>query len=142
MNIRKMIIDDYKKVHNLWLNTANMGLNDIDDSFEGIYKYLLRNPNTCYVAEKDNIIIGVILSGHDGRRGFIYHMAVAETEQRKGIGKALVESAMTALQNEGITKVALVAFHSNINGNLFWENQGFTARKDLIYRNKPISRKS
>ena len=130
---------DYDQVYSLWLNTPNMGLNTLDDSKEGIAKYLARNPNTCYVAEKDGKVIGVILSGHDGRRGYIHHTAVDESEQRNGIGTALVNTAMSALDREGINKVALVVFGKNEKGNVFWEKVGFTTREDLVYRNKAIT---
>ena len=110
----------------------------MDDSREGIAKYLARNPATCFVAEKDGVIVGVILSGHDGRRGFIYHMAVAQSEQRKGIGTALVNAAISALEHEGVTRVILFVFVNNEAGNAFWEKMGFIVRDDLVYRNKII----
>ncbi len=138
MYVRKMTIGDYDSVYDLWVNTSGMGLNDIDDSRDGINKYLLRNPNTCFVAENDNKIIGVILTGHDGRRGMIHHMAVKQNEQRKGIGEKLLDTALNALKNEGIHKVFLVVFEKNEKGNTFWEKQGFTKRADLVYRNKAI----
>jgi len=134
-----MSIKDYEQVYSLWLNTPNMGLNDIDDSKEGISKYLVRNPKTCFVAEKDGEIIGIILCGHDGRRGYIHHTAVAQSEQRNGVGTSLLEAAMSALEREGITKAALVVFEKNEKGNLFWKKQGFTTRTDLVYRNKTIT---
>jgi len=134
-----MTINDYDTVYSLWLNTPNMGLNNLDDSKEGIAKYLTRNPNTCFVAEKNGKTIGVILSGHDGRRGYIHHTAVDGSEQRNGIGTALVNAAIEALKHEGINKVALVVFGKNEKGNTFWEKQGFSARPDLIYRNKAIN---
>jgi ribosomal protein S18 acetylase RimI-like enzyme len=133
-----MTISDYDKVYSLWLNTPNMGLNNIDDSEEGIARYLARNPNTCFVAEKDGVIVGVILCGHDGRRGYIHHTAVAQSEQRSGIGTALVNAAMSVLECEGISKTALVVFSKNDKGNAFWEKQGFMTRPDLVYRNKAI----
>ena len=139
MQIRKMTINDYEEVHDLWINTPGMGLNDLDDSKDGIRKYLNRNPNTCFVAEKGQKIIGAIMSGHDGRRGFIYHTAVLVEDRKCGIGKALVEYALQALEEEGIHKVALVAFSGNEIGNDFWEKQGFTERSDLTYRNKNIN---
>lgn len=138
MNIRLMKVADYKKVYQLWMNTPGMGLNDIDDSQEGIEKYIKRNPATCFVAEEDNEIIGVIISGHDGRRGYIYHTAVDKTHRKRGIGQQLVDCALKALDNEGINKVALVAFSHNELGNHFWEKCGFEKREDLIYRNKSI----
>lgn len=138
MIIRIMKIEDYEKVYDLWMHTEGMGLNTTDDSREGIAKYLLRNPNTCFVAEDNGKIVGVIMSGHDGRRGFIYHTTVMKEYRRQEIGKNLVASALAALEAEGIHKVALVAFEKNVSGNIFWEKIGFTVRDDLIYRNKSI----
>ncbi len=138
VNIRVMSIDDYDGVYNLWINTPGMGLNTSDDSREGIAKYLKRNPTTSFVAEHEGTIIGVIMAGHDGRRGYIHHTAVLPTYRNQGIAKKLVDSAMSALDEEGINKVALVAFKKNELGNSFWENRGFTNRDDLIYRNKNI----
>lgn len=138
MKIRIMKIEDYEKIYDLWIHTEGMGLNTTDDSREGIAKYLLRNPNTCFVAEDNGTLIGVIMSGHDGRRGFIHHTTVRKEYRGQGIGKKLVDSAMTALEAEGIHKVALVAFKKNVSGNTFWEKIGFTVRDDLVYRNKNI----
>jgi ribosomal protein S18 acetylase RimI-like enzyme len=139
MKIRIMTIEDYDEIYNLWINTPGMGLNNLDDSKDGFAKYLARNPNTCFVAEKDDSIIGAILCGHDGRRGYISHTSVAGSERRRGVGTALVNAAISALKYEEINKVALVVFSKNENGNAFWEKQGFTQRNDLIYRNKSIT---
>ena len=89
--IRVMTIDDYEKVYSLWMSCKNMGFNNLDDSREGIAKYLKRNPSTCFVAEQGENIVGVILSGHDGRRGFIHHLAVAENCRRQGIATECVQ---------------------------------------------------
>ncbi len=140
MIIRRMTIDDYDNIYSLWVNTPGMGLNDIDDSRAGIEKYLMRNPDTCFVAEEDNTIIGVIMCGNDGRRGYIHHTAVAVSGRNKGVGTALVDAALDALRKEGITKVALVVFSKNELGNVFWEKRGFSVREDLVYRNKLISK--
>ena len=139
MNIRLMSIDDYEKVYELWMSCVGMGLNNLDDSKGGIDKFLQRNPDTCFVAEADNRIVGVIIVGNDGRRGYIYHTAVNPQYRKQGIAKSLVETAMTALQNNGINKVALVVFDRNEIGNDFWEKMGFTVRDDLIYRNKALA---
>ncbi len=139
MIIRKMTIADYDSVYDLWLNTPGMGLNNMDDSKQGIEKFLRRNPETCFVAEKDNRIIGVILCGNDGRRGYIYHTAVLVTERKRGVGTALVDAAVKALKNEGINKAALVVFSKNELGNSFWEKRGFITREALIYRNRSIN---
>ncbi len=139
MKIRKMEISDYKSVYNLWLSCKGMGLNDVDDSEKGISRFLERNPETCFVAVDNDEIIGVILCGNDGRRGYIYHTAVKPSERNKGIGTKLVDRAMKAFENIGITKVALVVFEKNETGNTFWEKKGFMSRKDLVYRNKQIT---
>ena len=138
MNIRLMTISDYEEVYELWINTPGMGLNNLDDSKEGIERYLKRNPGTCFVAEDVGKIVGVIMSGHDGRRGFIHHTTVLDTYRRQGIGQSLVNEALNALEKEGINKVALVVFDQNKSGNTFWENIGFEDRGDLVYRNKSI----
>jgi ribosomal protein S18 acetylase RimI-like enzyme len=134
-----MSIDDYEKVYELWMSCVGMGLNNLDDSKEGIDKFLQRNPDTCLVAEADSRIVGVIIVGNDGRRGYIYHTAVNPQYRKQGIAKSLVETAMAALQNNGINKVALVVFDRNEIGNDFWEKMGFTVRDDLIYRNKALA---
>ena len=138
INIRVMTIEDYDGIYDLWINTPGMGLNSTDDSREGIEKYIKRNPTSCFVAEDNDKIVGVIIAGHDGRRGYIYHTAVLPAYRKQGMAKQLVDRAMSALDAEGINKVALVAFKKNELGNGFWENIGFINRDDLVYRNKNI----
>ena len=135
---RIMNIDDYEAAYALWIKCGN-GLNDKDDSREGIDKYLKRNPATSFVATVDGKVVGVILCGHDGRRGIIQHACVSPDCRRMGIGTELVNLALTALKEEGINKVLLVAFKKNEKGNAFWEAQGFTIRDDLNYRNKALA---
>ena len=138
MQIRKMTIADYDEIYSLWMSCAGMGLNSLDDTKEGISKFLERNPETCFVALIDKRIIGAIMVGTDGRRGYIYHTAVHPDFRKQGIAKALVDNALSAVENLGINKVALVVFGRNIGGNVFWEKMGFTTRDDIIYRNKTL----
>jgi ribosomal protein S18 acetylase RimI-like enzyme len=130
-----MAPEDYDSVFALWNGTPGVGLNSIDDSIIGISKYLSRNPSTCFIALVNGETVGVILSGHDGRRGFIYHMTVKSEHRGKSIGRALVNTALDALRAEGIRKTALVVMHDNDGGNSFWEALGFSRREDLYYRN-------
>ena len=130
-----MTIHDYEKVYELWMSCKNMGFNDIDDSKEGISRFLERNPNTSFVAIENDELLGIILGGHDGRRGYIYHMSVAEKYRKKGIGSALVKKCLESFKNEKISKVALLVFKYNETGNTFWEKQGFILREDVNYRN-------
>ncbi len=139
MKIRTMTIDDYAGVYDLWMSCRGMGLNNIDDSKEGIEKFINRNPDTCFVAEERDEVIGVILAGNDGRRGYIYHTAVSPFHRHKGIAAQLVNRTEEALKHIGIIKIALVVFDKNERGNSFWESMGFTSREDLVYRNKSLT---
>lgn len=140
MKIRLLAIEDYEKVYDLWTNTKGMGMRSLDDSYEGIERFLKRNPTTSFVAEENNNLVGVILCGHDGKRGYIYHTAVNPNYRRKGLGEALVSAALESLKKEGINKAALVVFNTNDIGNTFWESIGFEKREDLIYRNISINK--
>lgn len=135
-----MTIRDYESVYALWMSTEGMGLNNIDDSKSGIERFLYRNPKTCFVAENEEngLIRGAILCGHDGRRGYIYHLAVNKADRGHGVGRDLVEKALYGLKREGISKVALVVFDKNNVGNSFWESVGFSKREDLVYRNQAL----
>ncbi len=135
-----MNIDDYDEMFELWSNTEGMGLRSLDDSKEGISKFLNRNPNTNFICRIDNKLVGAILCGNDGRRGYIYHAVVHKDFQRKNIGTLLVEKVIEALDREGIKKVALVVYSNNLNGNQFWESLGFIDRFDLVYRNLSIDK--
>ncbi|MBQ9983386.1 MAG: GNAT family N-acetyltransferase [Lachnospiraceae bacterium] len=131
-----MCPQDYKAVHELWGSCDGIGLNEIDDSESGIARFLFRNPDTCFVAKVDETIVGAILAGNDGRRGYIYHLAVEKQYRGKGIARQLTNMAVSALEHLGIQKAGLVVFSDNKEGNAFWDRLGFTVREDLTYRNK------
>ncbi len=138
LKIRPMTIDDYDALYAIWTACGN-GLNNLDDSREGIEKYLRRNPTTSFVAEDGGVIAGAVLCGHDGRRGYIQHMSVSPLYRRRGIGRRLLDAALAALKAEGINKTALVAFRKNALGNAFWESMGFGLREDLNYRDLALA---
>ena len=139
VKIRTMTLADYDDVYALWLSCKGMGLNNLDESKDGIARFLERNPETCFVALDGEKLIGVIMAGHDGRRGYIYHTAVAPEHRRRGIAKQLVEASLNALKSFGISKVALLVFERNKEGNEFWEKLGFFTRDDVVYRNKELA---
>ncbi|MDF2685073.1 MAG: GCN5-related N-acetyltransferase [Clostridia bacterium] len=139
MEIRIMTIDDYDTVYQLWSGTNGMGMRSLDDSKAGIEKFINRNPTTNFVTVINDIIVGVTLSGHDGRRGYIYHTAVKNEFRRKGIGKALINAVYDSMKNEDINKVSLVVFKANETGNAFWKFQGWEQRMDLNYYNKSLN---
>lgn len=138
MQIRLMTKNDYEAVYQLWLSCPGVALNTTDDSPEGIGKFLDRNPTSCFVAEDDGKVVGVIMAGHDGRRGYLHHTAVSPDHRRQGIASALTDAALAALKEEGIVKVTLVAFRKNEGGNAFWGEQEFTLREDLTYWDKVL----
>lgn len=117
--IRPMTIEDYDQVYRLWKEIKGFRLRSIDDSREGIERFLKRNPLTSVVAVKDGKIVGDVLCGHDGRQGSFYHVCVHEGCRKQGIGSAMVEYAMDALRKEGINRITLIAFRTNKGGNEF-----------------------
>lgn len=133
MQIRKMEISDYSQVKELWMTIHGFAIRSIDDSYEGVERFLKRNPDTSVVAIEDGRIVGAILCGHDGRRGCLYHVCVHEAYRLRGIGKAMVVFCMEALKKENINKVSLIAFTRNDVGNAFWRQIGWVRREDLNY---------
>lgn len=132
--LKTMTIEDYEGLRALWMTIHGFGIRSIDDSREGVERFLKRNPRTSVVAaDREGNVVGGILCGHDGRRGCLYHVCVREDYRRKGIGKAMVVYCMNALKEEGINKVSLIAFTKNDVGNAFWNQIGWTKREDLNY---------
>jgi ribosomal protein S18 acetylase RimI-like enzyme len=128
-----MTIEDYEGLYSLWVTIKGIGIRSLDDSREGMERFLARNPSISMVAECEGQIIGGILCGHDGRRGCLYHVCVREDFRRHGIGKAMVVRCMDSLKKEKVSKVCLIAFTKNDLGNAFWKQIGWMNREDLNY---------
>ena len=147
ISIRPVTIEDYDGIFALWNSTeqSKRALNPVDDSREGIERYLKRNPTTCFLAlSKDGSgdaseIVGVILTGHDGRRAIIHHLCVHPAFRKEGIASSLVQKAEEALKKEGINKIFGLVFKDNDIANSFWEKMGYTLRTNLNYRNKSLN---
>jgi len=139
--IRKVTIGDYDAMYALWSSTeqSRRAMNPVDDSRDGINRYLKRNPDTCFAAESGGRMIGVILTGHDGRRAMIHHLCIHPDYRRMGIAGALVSIAEEAMKKEGIQKVFGLVFKDNDAANAFWEQQGYSIRTNLNYRNKSLN---
>lgn len=131
--VREMTMDDYDQVYKLWMTIQGFAIRSIDDSREGVERFLKRNPTTSVVAVQNGRIVGSILCGHDGRTGSFYHVCVAKDYRQHGVGHRMAHFAMKALQAEGINKVSLIAFKSNDLGNGFWRNVGWNERTDVNY---------
>ncbi len=140
--VRTMTTADYEGVHDLWMTIKGFAIRSIDDSKEGVERFLARNPETSVVAVADGKIVGAILCGHDGRRGCLYHVCVHEAYRMRGIGKAMVVFCMEKLKAEQISKVSLIAFTANDIGNAFWRQIGWTKREDLNYYDFVLNEKN
>jgi putative acetyltransferase len=130
-------MDAYHGVYNLWRQSKGIGLSD-GDSRESIRRYLARNPKMSFVAKAEGRVVGAVLCGHDGRRGYIHHLAVHPNYQRQGIGHTLVEHALQALRVAGIQKCHLFVFASNPDGIAFWEGMGWTFRREIGVMSKNL----
>jgi ribosomal protein S18 acetylase RimI-like enzyme len=132
-----MDISDYDEAYALWCATPGMGLSEAD-SRENIARYLLANPGQSFVCRCGGRIVGTILCGNDGRRGFIHHTAVDAGHRRRGIGAQLVERVLAAQRERGILKVHLMIFITNEEGQAFWRRMGFSLREDLSLMSRSL----
>lgn len=140
--VRVMTMEDYDQVKELWNSIQGFGIRSMDDSREGVARFLKRNPTTSVVAEEDGKVVGAILCGHDGRSGCLYHVCVHKDYRMRGIGKSMVAFAMEALKKEEINKVSLIAFTKNDIGNAFWNEIAWTKREDLNYYDFTLNEKN
>jgi putative acetyltransferase len=130
IRIRSLRIADYAAIRALWRKTEGVGLNESDEK-KAVGRFLKRNPNLSLIATHGGQVIAAVLCGHDGRRGYLHHLAVARKWRRKGIGKALVAACLGKLREQGILKCNLFLFASNVSGRAFWRRLGWSVRGDL-----------
>jgi N-acetylglutamate synthase len=131
LTVCPMAMTDYEDVLLLWQASEGVGLSEADAPAR-ICSYLERNPELSFVAREGTLLAGAVLCGHDGRRGFIHHLAVHPSYRRRGLGRRLVEQCLHALADAGIDKCHLFVFHKNIGAVAFWERLGWQQRLDLI----------
>ncbi len=131
--IRTMLVSDYDQVARLWTSISGFAIRSLDDSREGISRFLQRNPSTSVVAENNGEIVGTILCGHDGRQACFYHVCVKKEYRMQGIGTRMAQAATQALAAEKINKAYLIAFKKNEAGNAFWKSVGWDFRDDRNY---------
>jgi N-acetylglutamate synthase len=130
-------MNEYEAVLALWRQCEGVGLSRADER-EGIAAYLARNPGMSFVAWEGDVLLGAALCGHDGRRGFIHHMAVHPDHRRKGIGRELTERCLAALREIGIDKCHLFIFTDNKPGIAFWQAEGWQYRTDIAVMSKMV----
>lgn len=130
MKIRVMELSDYESIILLWQNSEGVKIRDAD-SKEGIGKYLSRNPGLSFVAEINSEIVGTIMAGHDGKRGYVQHLAVAINYRNKGIATELVKHCLSALKAEDIIKSHVHILCGNESAKSYWHNRGWEKRTDI-----------
>jgi ribosomal protein S18 acetylase RimI-like enzyme len=139
IQIKEFDIADYETVFELWEKTEGIGLS-IADSRERILQYLERNPGMSFTAWDKGRLIGAVLSGHDGRRGYLHHLAVDGEYRKQGIGKLLSEYCLSALEKQGIDKVHIFVYKTNQGGLTFWEKSGWKLRDTLVLMSYDINK--
>ena len=130
VTIRELTMADYPAVFALWSESEGVGLS-ASDSPDYIDTFLSRNPGLSLIALDDGHLTGAVLCGHDGRRGYIHHLAVERRERRKGIGRLLVQECLGRLKAHGIPKCHLFVFNNNSEAEVFWREIGWTQRQEL-----------
>jgi len=128
--VRPFRVKDYDAVIALWRRTEGVGLNE-SDTRRAIAAFLRRNPRLSFVAEKNGRVIGAVLCGHDGRRGYLHHLAVSKRHRRRGIGRLLVNACLAKLRKAGISKCNIFIFANNADGMKFWAHTGWSLRTEL-----------
>jgi len=130
MDYRKLQIADHEELLLLWQNCDGISLRDAD-SRQGMQRYLERNPGLSFVAEADGRIVASLMAGHDGRRGYIQHLAVDLEQRKQGIAGRLLELCLQALLDQGIVKSHVHVLNSNQLGRDFWSRRGWTHRAEI-----------
>lgn len=130
VSLRPFVISDYAQAIALWQVSEGVQLRDAD-SASAIARYLARNPDLSLVAERDGVLIGTLMAGHDGRRGYLQHLAVHPSFRRHGIARALVEASLAALRHEGVDKVHIFVHNDNHDAFAFWQRCDFARRSDI-----------
>ena len=136
--IRPMVMSDYAAVRRLWESCDGIGVNDADHP-ASLRRYLARNPGMSFVARRDDRVVGTVLCGHDGRRGYLNHLAVHPQFRRRGLARQLVDRSLEALEGDGIAKCHLFVFSTNQDGRRFWQRIGWELRGDLAVASRVLT---
>lgn len=136
LQIREMVPTDYEALRTLWESSEGVGLSDAD-SPSGFEQFLKRNPRLSFVALDCDCLVGGVLCGHDGRRGYIHHLAVSLSHRRRGVARALVSRCLSGLSAEGIQKCHVFVFDENEAARVFWQAASWSARAELVMFSSP-----
>jgi ribosomal protein S18 acetylase RimI-like enzyme len=137
--IRAMTPADFDAVLALWQATEGVGLSPADERGP-IEAYLDRNPGMSRAAFRGSALVGAVLCGHDGRRGYVHHLAVVPSERGRGLGRRLMDEVLGELARAGIGKANIVVYAANADGQAFWRATGWAPREELVLMQRVIER--
>jgi ribosomal protein S18 acetylase RimI-like enzyme len=137
--IRPFTIEDCEEALTLWGRSEGIGLRGAADTRAGIARYLDRNPGGSFVARENGMLVGAVLCGHDGRRGYLHHLAVAASHRRRGIGAALMKRCLAWLEADGLERCHLFVHAENAEADRFWMRQGWQRRGDILMMSRDVS---
>lgn len=132
-----LTMGDYPEVYALWSGMPGIGLSSAD-SPEAIFVYLQRNPGMSYVARQKGKVVGAVLCGHDGRRGYLQHLAVSPEVRNRNVGRTLVEKCLETLRGMGIKRCHIFIYQNNEAGLGFWAAAGWFRRDDLLIMSQDL----
>ncbi|MBV7434572.1 GNAT family N-acetyltransferase [Cardiobacteriaceae bacterium TAE3-ERU3] len=138
ITIRECRPNDIPAALELWASTPNMGMHPVDDTPEALTNFLAFNPGINFVAMDGDELVGIVLCGCDGRRGTIYHAAIAASHQRRGIATRMLNACENALKERGITRMRLMIFNDNHSGKAFWAAHGWQQHDYIDYYGKDL----
>lgn len=137
-SLRPLTSADYATVRVLWEASEGIGLNE-SDTPEAIALFLERNPGLSLVALDTAVkIVGAVMCGHDGRRGYLHHLAVTPAARGRGLGRAMVNQCLASLRALGIPKCNIYLYANNESGRAFWTHEGWAVRDDLLVMQRGI----
>ena len=129
--LREILTSDYDAALALWKRCDGIGLSAADERCP-VNRFIARNPGLCFVALMDNELVGTVLCGNDGRRGYLYHLAVDPRFRKQGLGGQLAERSLEGLRAAGIQKCHILVYESNKSGQTFWQHTGWIPRPEIV----------
>jgi len=139
LRIREFKIEDYAAVRDLW-GSAGLEFRP-GDELEDIRLKLQRDPDLFLVAEIDSGIVGSVIGGWDGRRGWIYHLAVRPEDQRRGVGVSLIRELEGRLVHKGAKRVNAQVHNENEKSLEFFKALGYERQTHLTVIGKQLASK-
>lgn len=123
--------EDLAEARSLWASSEGVELCEGDELAE-LENYLRRNPGHSFAAKSQGRLIGAVLAGHDGRRGYLYHLAVAPAARGQGVGRTLVSLASERLRAAGVRRSLILVARDNVSGKAFWSREGWEVLENAL----------